>query len=429
MKLFRCQACDNLVYFENRTCGRCGHRLGYIPELEIIAAVEPAGEPNWTPLKADGAARRFCANADHDVCNWMLPPGSAGELCVACRHNDTIPDLSNPAHVASWRELELAKHRLFYSLLRWRLPLKTRAEDSRHGLAFEFLADPPQGSGVKVMTGHDEGIVTIALTEADSAERERRRSQLDEPYRSVLGHFRHEIGHHYWDVLVRDGGRLEACRAVFGDDTQDYGEALKRHYSEGAPPNWQESFVSAYATSHPWEDFAETWAHYFHIVDTLEMASAFDMSIEPIDTDGAYTARLDFDPYVEGTIEDIIDAWAPFVLAMNSINRAMGRPDLYPFVLAPAVVEKLRFISRPRAARAGEERESRGSATSGPCASHKRASLPEEVGLTFLSPALQGKKPRRRDGPARPDVSVFAILGVEQPRIDLRKPTSRAPCR
>jgi hypothetical protein len=429
MKLFRCQACDNLVYFENRTCGRCGHRLGYIPELEIIAAVEPAGEPNWTPLKADGAARRFCANADHDVCNWMLPPGSAGELCVACRHNDTIPDLSNPAHVASWRELELAKHRLFYSLLRWRLPLKTRAEDSRHGLAFEFLADPPQGSGVKVMTGHDEGIVTIALTEADSAERERRRSQLDEPYRSVLGHFRHEIGHHYWDVLVRDGGRLEACRAVFGDDTQDYGEALKRHYSEGAPPNWQESFVSAYATSHPWEDFAETWAHYFHIVDTLEMASAFDMSIEPIDTDGAYTARLDFDPFVEGTIEDIIDAWAPFVLAMNSINRAMGRPDLYPFVLAPAVVEKLRFISRPRAARAGEERESRGSATSGPCASHKRASLPEEVGLTFLSPALQGKKPRRRDGPARPDVSVFAILGVEQPRIDLRKPTSRAPCR
>jgi hypothetical protein len=345
MKLFRCQACDNLVYFENRTCGRCGHRLGYIPELEIIAAVEPAGEPNWTPLKADGAARRFCANADHDVCNWMLPPGSAGELCVACRHNDTIPDLSNPAHVASWRELELAKHRLFYSLLRWSLPLKTRAEDSRHGLAFEFLADPPQGSGVKVMTGHDEGIVTIALTEADSAERERRRSQLDEPYRSVLGHFRHEIGHHYWDVLVRDGGRLEACRAVFGDDTQDYGEALKRHYSEGAPPNWQESFVSAYATSHPWEDFAETWAHYFHIVDTLEMASAFGMSIEPaIDTDGAYTARLDFDPYVEGTIEEIIDAWAPFVLAMNSINRAMGRPDLYPFVLAPAVVEKLRFI-------------------------------------------------------------------------------------
>jgi hypothetical protein len=144
---------------------------------------------------------------------------------------------------------------------------------------------------------------------------------------------------------VRDGGRLEACRAVFGDDTQDYGEALKRHYSEGAPPNWQESFVSAYATSHPWEDFAETWAHYFHIVDTLEMASAFGMSIEPaIDTDGAYTARLDFDPYVEGTIEEIIDAWAPFVLAMNSINRAMGRPDLYPFVLAPAVVEKLRFI-------------------------------------------------------------------------------------
>jgi hypothetical protein len=47
---------------------------------------------------------------------------------------------------------------------------------------------------------------------------------------------------------------------------------------------------------------------------------------------------------VIGSIDEIIDAWAPFVVAMNSVNRAMGRPDLYPFVLAPAVVEKLRFI-------------------------------------------------------------------------------------
>lgn len=344
MKLFRCQVCGNIIHFENRKCERCGHPLGYIPEFELLTALEAAGEGNWTPVELNGA-RRFCANADYDVCNWLIPAGASDHLCVACRHNDTIPNISNPKHCSAWRELEFAKHRLFYSLLRWNLPLKTRAEDPNHGLAFEFLADPPQASGQNVMTGHDEGKVTIALTEADPAERERRRTQLDEPYRTLLGHFRHEIGHHYWDVLVRDGGKLEACRQKFGDDREDYAAALQRYYRERAPANWQDGFVSAYATSHPWENFAETWAHYFHIVDTLEMANSFGLSIEPsIDKEGAYAARLDFDPYVEGTIEQIIVAWGPFVIAMNSVNRAMGRPDLYPFVLAPAVIEKLRFI-------------------------------------------------------------------------------------
>ncbi len=344
MKLFRCQVCANIIHFENRTCGRCSHRLGYVPELEIMTALEPLAKGNWEPA-GGGGARRFCVNADHDACNWLIRAGAPDRLCVACAHNHTIPDISNPRHLAAWRELELAKHRLFYSLLRWRLPIKTRAEDPRHGLMFEFLADPPQAFGPKVMTGHDEGMVTIALVEADPAEREKRRTELDEPYRTPLGHFRHEVGHHYWDVLVPDGGRLEACRAEFGDDRTDYAAALERYYREGAPANWQDRFVSAYATSHPWEDFAETWAHYFHIVDTLEMAGAFGLSIEPaIDREGAHKARVDFDPYVAGTIEQIIEAWTPFVVAMNSINRAMGRPDLYPFILAPVVADKLGFI-------------------------------------------------------------------------------------
>ena len=284
MKLFRCQICDNIIYFENRTCGRCGHRLGYLPELEIMAALEPAGGETWTPLAGDGAPRRFCANADYDVCNWLTTDGEQDRFCVACRHNDTIPNVSLPSHLEAWRDIELAKHRLFYSLLRWKLPLRTRAEDPSHGLMFEFLADPPDPSGPKVMTGHDDGVVTIALAEADSAELEKRRSELAEPYRSLLGHFRHEVGHHYWDVLVRDGGKLDACRAVFGDDSQDYEAALKRHYEQHAPPDWAERFVSAYATSHPWEDFAETWAHYLHIVDTLETASAFGVRSRPQST-------------------------------------------------------------------------------------------------------------------------------------------------
>ena len=301
MKLFRCQVCDNIIYFENRTCGRCGHRLGYVPELEIMAALEPAGGKSWTPLVGESGPRRFCANADYDVCNWLTTAEGQDRLCVACRHNDTIPDISQASHLTAWRDIELAKHRLFYSLLRWKLPLKTRAEDPSHGLAFEFLADPPHPSGPKVMTGHDDGVVTIALAEADSAEIERRRAELAEPYRSLLGHFRHEVGHHYWDILVRDGGKLEQCRAIFGDDSQDYEAALKRHYEQGAPADWPERFVSAYATSHPWEDFAETWAHYLHIVDTLETANAFGLRIAPaVDREGAHFAKLNFDPYAVG---------------------------------------------------------------------------------------------------------------------------------
>ena len=200
MKLFRCQACGNLIHFENRVCGRCGHRLGYLPELQALSALEPAGEPKWTPLAAKGAQRRFCASAEQDACNWLTPLKSDNPFCLACLHNETIPNLSAPQNLQAWRDIELAKHRLFYSLLRWRLPLTTRAEDPEHGLVFKFLADPP-AAGPKVMTGHDNGVITIALSEADSAERERRRSEMGEPYRTLLGHFRHEVGHYFWDVL------------------------------------------------------------------------------------------------------------------------------------------------------------------------------------------------------------------------------------
>jgi hypothetical protein len=240
--------------------------------------------------------------------------------------------------------------------------MEAAPQDARRGsapwLAFEFLADPPQTADPKVMTGHNEGTITIALIEADPAEREKRRSELEEPYRTLLGHFRHEIGRHYCDLLVRDRSKLEAFRAVFGDERHDYGAALQRYDRESAPSNWQQRYVSAYATSHPWEDFAETWAHYFLVADTLEMASAFGLSIDPVlDKEGDHRACVDFEPYVSGSIEQIVGAWTPFVVAMNSINRAMDKPDLYPFVLAPGVVMKLGFFhdlvrgAAPKAAR------------------------------------------------------------------------------
>ena len=344
MKLFRCQTCANVVYFENRTCGRCGHTLGYLPELQTLSALEPEGEPNWKPVVGQGGPRRFCANVKQDACNWLTPPGSDDAFCLACRHNDTIPDLSAPGNLQAWRDIELDKHRLFYSLLRWELPLKTRAEDPEHGLVFRFLADP-HAEGPKAMTGHDNGVITLALAEADPAERERRRSEMAEPYRTLLGHFRHEVGHYYWDLLVRDGGRLEAFRQAFGDERADYAEALRVHYQSGPPADWAEHCISAYASSHPWEDFAETWAHYLHIVDTLDTARAFGLRIRPETEDSKLRASIDFDPYAETAAEMLIEAWLPLTFAVNSLNRSMGQPDLYPFVLPPPVIAKLRCIA------------------------------------------------------------------------------------
>jgi hypothetical protein len=228
MKLFTCQACGNILYFDNRTCGRCGRRLAYLPEQTTLSALEPAGDL-WSPLATPGQQRFLCSNAATDACNWLVPPGTKDALCVACRHNGVIPDLTDPSRLAAWQQIELAKHRLFYSLLRWKLPLATVNEDPSHGLAFEFLADPPANAGPKILTGHDEGKITIALNEAEDAERERRRVSMGEPYRTLLGHFRHEVGHHYWDILVRNRNKLEACRAMFGDDgVRDVGSANRR---------------------------------------------------------------------------------------------------------------------------------------------------------------------------------------------------------
>ncbi len=345
MKLFSCPSCDQVVFFNNVLCERCNHALGYEPRTNRVLALEPTGTDFVSVGRgSDGSHWRYCDNYQYGVCNWLVPAESSELLCLADRHNMMVPDLSNPDNQALWAKMEAAKHRLFYTLLRLQLPLYTRDEHPE-GLGFKFLADDPNSSE-KVMTGHADGVITVALAEADDAEREKRRSAMGEPYRTLLGHFRHEVGHWYWDILVRDGGALDACRAVFGDDTQDYGEALKTHYANGPKPNWQEEYVSSYAAVHPWEDFAETWAHYLHIVDSLEVAGSWGMTIQPrLDRDGILTTDLDFKVYDDATtIEQINDGWLAVSQALNSMNRAMGLQDLYPFVLSPTVVGKLGFI-------------------------------------------------------------------------------------
>jgi hypothetical protein len=339
MKLFECQNCGNPLYFENTRCQSCGRSLGYLPAKETLSTLEQH-EDVWHAMAEPAGRYRHCANAQHEVCNWLVLADGPDEFCAACRHNRTIPDLSHSENLANWRKIEVAKHRLFYTLLRLRLPVTTKQEDP-DGLAFDFLAGPPGGP---VVTGHAGGLITINLAEADDAERERQRHHLEEPYRTLLGHFRHEIAHYYWDHLVKDSSSLAEFRQLFGDERPDYAEAIQQHYANGPPANWPERFVSAYASSHPWEDFAETWAHYFHMIDTLETASAFGLRVRPRVAMGADLATtIDFDPHT-AAMNRIIDSWLPLTFAANSINRSMGLPDLYPFVVTPPVIVKLSFI-------------------------------------------------------------------------------------
>ena len=345
MKLFECQNCGQPLYFENTSCESCGLRLGYLPDHEVVTALREAQDGLWRSLAVPQPLYRFCANAQYDVCNWLVAGDHPEIYCAACRHNRTILDLSYPENLLHWRRIEFAKHRLFYTLLKLRLPLTTRWEDP-NGLAFDFLSPESDGGSEApaVVTGHAGGLITLNVAEADDIERERQRKSLAEPYRTLLGHFRHEIAHYYWDHLVADTPALDEFRQLFGDEREDYKEALARYYATGPAPDWSERFVTAYASAHPWEDFAETWAHYFHMVDTLETAAAFGIRLRPQVAKGAgLDAVVNFDPHV-AELDRIIDTWLPLTFAVNSINRSMGQPDLYPFVLPPPVIWKLAFL-------------------------------------------------------------------------------------
>jgi len=347
LRLFECQNCGSVVYFNNSACVNCGFRLGYIAELSTMSALREDGE-RQTALADPDKPYIFCANADDSVCNWLIPADSGQTFCQACRHNRTIPDLTMVPNWTNWAKLEAAKRQLFYSLIQWRLPMPDLAQDPVKGLVFDFLADtvgPDGGVVATTLTGHADGVITMNIAEADDAEREKRRTDMHEPYRTLLGHFRHEIGHYYWDRLVDDGGKIEAFRAVFGDETADYATALQHHYNEAPPVGWEVSFISTYATAHPWEDFAECWAHYMHMVDAIETARSFGISIRPRAANAEQlSTEIDFDPYREGDISRLVDTLVPLTVAMNNLNRSMGQPDFYPFVLSQPVVAKLDFI-------------------------------------------------------------------------------------
>lgn len=347
MKLFKCQNCGNTIHFNNDVCLACNSRIGYVGKVFEMSALQPNDNGSWNALAEPGRSYFFCENATQGACNWLVPADSGETFCLACRFNLTIPDLSIPENHDRWRRVEQAKKHLFYSLARWELPMPRRMDDPEHGLAFEFLADVQDVDGnttETILTGHNNGLIQINIAEADDAERERRRAMMGEPYRTLIGHFRHEVGHFYWDLLVKDRGGIAAFAEVFGDPAQDYDTALQNHYANGAPVGWQQDYISAYASSHPWEDFAETWAHCFHMVDGLETARAY--GVYPGETPAGAISETEVDPYEATSIDQIIAAWVPLTVAINSINRSLGQPDLYPFVLTDAIVAKIDFVFR-----------------------------------------------------------------------------------
>lgn len=349
MRTFRCDNCNQLIFFENVRCLRCQRALGYLSDVADMSSLEQVAEDLWLARAPAVAGRRYrmCANyARESVCNWMVPVEDAQALCLSCRLTETIPNLQQWGNRERWYKLESAKRRLLYTLLALELPMVDKATDPQRGLAFAFLSDLVASSeiqcGKTVLTGHRDGLITVNLAEADDPIREQTRERMGEAYRTVLGHLRHESGHYYWDRLVADSGHHEQFRSLFGDEREDYASALRHYYQDRAPLGWEQHFVSAYASSHPWEDWAETWAHYLHLVDTLDTAQDFSVTLRPPLPGNRSLAPSP--PEVGGNFATTMAEWTALTFALNNLNRSMGLPDPYPFALSALAIEKLRFV-------------------------------------------------------------------------------------
>ncbi|WP_106420292.1 zinc-binding metallopeptidase family protein [Salinicola tamaricis] len=342
MRTFECHCCQppSRLFFDNTRCTVCHAEVGWCPVCSSVTALIPQGAEYRCANPVCGVTLVKCFNnAHHGVCNRLLTPREAARyqgLCDCCRHNKVIPDLSIDGHRERWAALEAAKRRLFYTLDLMGLPHPAPQDEAPLPLRFAFMADalPDQGqwratdSGETVYTGHAEGLITINLKEADDVERERLRVDLNEPLRTLIGHFRHEIGHYYWDLLIK--GREEAAsRAVFGDhDAPTYAEALARYYAEGPAANWSERYVSAYATMHPWEDFAETFSLYEDIVSVLDTAG--DLGLPRVAPDSG--------------VDAMILVFQRVGVGLNELNREMGLLDVVPVIITPAIRDKLAYV-------------------------------------------------------------------------------------
>lgn len=343
MKAFHC-SCGNTIFFENSQCTRCGAELGWCPTCRSITSLFQMPEGGVRCGHAEcGARLSKCRNYDVEkVCNrclpWQAESTHMGALCDYCRFNDTIPDLTIAGNREKWARLEAAKRRLLYTLDLLQLPYGRKVEGFEPDLSFDFKADIDSksrwwwvmGREERVYTGHANGKITINIREADPVELEKTRVQFHEAHRTVIGHFRHEIGHYYWQMLVLNRSE-EAFKAVFGDhENPNYTEAQRRYYSEGPKENWRSHYISAYASMHPWEDFAETFASYLDMVSVLDTAMNMGLG-------------QSLDPLASG-LSSMVDRFVQLGLVLNEMNRALGLLDYVPEVFTPCIVAKMEFV-------------------------------------------------------------------------------------
>lgn len=354
MKTFKCQ-CGNTLHFANSQCVSCSAMLGFIPDDLKLSALTPHNQKEKLGLyqASNGRLYKQCKNYwQYNVCNWMVPIEDSHEHCLSCRLNITIPNLSIAENHTLWFRMESSKRRLLYTLFKLGLPVVDRQIDTQHGLGFSFLEDQVEdeyGNELTlknyVVSGHSYGLITLNLNEADPSARVEMREKMNESYRTLIGHFRHESGHYYWDRLVKDSERLTEFRALFGDETINYKQSLDNYYANGPSDNWQNVWISAYASMHPWEDWAETWAHYLHMVDTLETASSFDFSISGHQVLNPLVESDHYDKdYTAISFTQLFNDWTRLTVALNAVNRSMGMDDAYPFVISITALDKLRFI-------------------------------------------------------------------------------------
>lgn len=355
MKTFLC-SCGNQLFFENTLCLTCGKQLGYLPDIAKLSPLLPVDDELWhSDLPGYEQPRyRMCRNySSENACNWMVSASDEEHYCQSCRLNGIIPDLGKPCNRQAWLRIEKAKRRLLYSLYYLHLPVIGKTQDLQGGLAFAFLEDSANqfefdnDNNNQVLTGHHDGTITINLAEADPSTRERVREAMNEQYRTLLGHFRHESGHFYWERLINGTHWLDEFRSLFGDEKADYALSLEKYYSAGPPVDWSNNYVSAYASSHPWEDWAETWAHYLHLVDTVEMARDYELTVR-----GRPIHSLEFASDEDSDFDVLLTDWNELTKVLNSLNRSMGQPDAYPFTVTGMAVEKIHFVNRIIAASA-----------------------------------------------------------------------------
>ena len=334
MRRFYCH-CGHEVNFHEHFCKACGRDLAYDPKIGTLWSGE-LRDSNQFFAHSQGHQKNLlfqtCSHRHHDVgCNWLLIQGDDNCQCIACRTTRVIPDQTHEKNANRWFRLERSKRQLFQTLIDLQL-IKANRPVEFSDLQFDFLEDKRSNPSLDldhVLSGHCDGLITINAAEADESFLHTMKEQMQELYRSLLGHFRHEIGHYFWLKFFNSEEKIQQFREVFGDERQDYAQALQGYYDANNQSHWRSRYITPYASSHPHEDWAETWAHYLHIVDTLQTAQSFGLSI--------------YEPQAHN-FDHWFNEWRRVSQVMNALNRSMGLAEPYPFRVSEMVEGKLRFI-------------------------------------------------------------------------------------